>query len=382
MQDQNGDKSPRPKGGFTLIELMVAAVIFLIIMTAIVTLFAASLRATKAGYLSMEAYEESRTAITVLERDLTTAFAARDVGASYQFYGTPIGMTFVGLVRSYEPSSADPNLGRLTYVLNQRYGAGSFDTVDPVTGTPVIITTYSLIRYVEPNTEDLDSVPVDWELLRADPEYSYIDTEFTAIEGLTGLGWSQGVVNELLKAKKRQLWIRFLSNSELIDPWVPNSYMGYLTDPADPNSPKDLGDPYDYIVASNIEAQAPPGLPWDDRAYAAEVFFRYGLTGAADILREPFWNADYTIAPLPPGGDAFTTATTRDPLNPGFVTLDGTLREELGTPFRPRLPEVIEVNVTWLYEKTHPAEPDFERKVDQLVIDVPCGYMRSPWWLL
>jgi prepilin-type N-terminal cleavage/methylation domain-containing protein len=288
--------------GFTLVELLIATALFAIIMSAIVALFVASMRAVKSAYLASDAYETSRGAFAVVERDLTTVFTMRDYGDYYQFYGTPQGMTMIGLIRSADGSTT---LGRITYVIFPviiKDGTETFYTTDPFNlpqlntrpvpiqfvsindnNTPADPTddfeevddfdvgTAALIRYVEPGVEDLDSYPFDWNDLFVNPEFgtSIKDELDQAVEDQYGEPQDSSDPNvlvrltssqqEMLAAKKRELWIRMLSGQEY---WIP------LVNGAAPQLPDVWGDawlgrdpvtgapipldPRDYVVAENI----------------------------------------------------------------------------------------------------------------------------------
>lgn len=105
---------PRRSGnsGFTLTELLVASAIFVILMTALATLFNAAVSATRQGYASIEANDTARAAVMTISRDLTGAFTAREHGDSYNFYGRPDSFTFVGNLDG-------GNLGRVSYVFHK-----------------------------------------------------------------------------------------------------------------------------------------------------------------------------------------------------------------------------------------------------------------------
>jgi prepilin-type N-terminal cleavage/methylation domain-containing protein len=274
--------------GFTLTELLIATAIFTILMSAIAALFVASLRAVKTAYLAADAYETSRGAFAVVERDLTTVFTMRDYGDYYQFFGTPQGMTMVGMIRTPDGNTT---LGRITYVMfpvTIKIDADNFVNTPPFNlpqlntrpvpiqfvndaGTPadptddtvddVFIGTAALLRYVEPGREDLNTYPFEWEALANNPEFgTSIAAELDAATGVVD-GWSNvnrrirlnAVQQETLAAKKRELWIRMLSGQEywipLLSgsvPQVPNVWEdGWLAGGAPVN-------PRDFVVAENI----------------------------------------------------------------------------------------------------------------------------------
>lgn len=286
------------RAGFTLIELIVAVAILSVIMAAVGGLYAASITAARQSIQNIEANEAGRTAFGLIERDLNAAFTARDYGDLYQFYGTPIGFSFVGLTRAYKSESSTPNLGRVTYVLHPTELAEgeAIEIVDAaVTDLAIVraneglspeeqespedikeayVITCSLVRYYEPGRSDLETFPLDWQKLRfgedtnytGDEEYgtgyAIVDQEFTAIEGLANVGWGAEIIEPLVQAKKRQFWMRLLSGAEgqnyagadrlprwFDEPPIPGDTTGYV--------PETGLEPYDYeagdfLVAQNI----------------------------------------------------------------------------------------------------------------------------------
>ena len=340
--------------GFTLVDLLVAIAILTIVMSAVAALLMASVHSVRSGTATIEANEEQRALLGTVERDLTTAFSARDFGKYYQFFGTPIGFSYVGLKRGYDPKVTEkPNVERVTYVLHQTAGHKAYTSPD---GT---FTTYALVRYVEPNMTDLDSFPVDWQWIRGNIEFPGVDDEFTAIEALAYEGWPDRVVQELLRAKRRQLWIRMLSGGEAN---LPSAW--------------DLigKSPRDYIVIQNMLSPAPPVIGDNDKGYVGPVFFEYGLTDASTILWRPFWNADYNV----PGTQPFYAGVTdQDPAAPVFqATGPEALANRIGTPFNPRLPEAVKLTATLRYRNPYPGAPDTVRAFER-IMDVPGGIMRS-----
>ncbi|MCC6696299.1 MAG: type II secretion system protein [Candidatus Hydrogenedentes bacterium] len=388
--------------GFTLTELLVATAIFSIMMTAIVTLFVASLHAVKSAYLAADAYETSRGAFNVVERDLSTVFTMRDYGDYYQFFGTPQGMVMVGLIRRADGSTS---LGRITYAIFPvvvKDNTDVFRITDPFTapqlntnavniqvyndnGTPadptddlmedVKVGTAALVRYIEPGVEDLDTYPFDWNELFVDPENGTdIKAELDAVIGDDSadpdvLVRLDSRLQELLAAKKRELWIRMISGQEY---WIPRLTTGapeelpdVWGDPANPaTSPgwlaKDSSGNYvplnvrDYVVAENIGLETPlfgagpnvvPLHPLNSTA--TQNFFRYGhgnVLLANGNWEYPTWNSDELAV--------------------------------AGSPLRPRLPEVVTLRLPFAYERPYPTAPQFERNLEQ-VIDVPTAYTRT-----
>lgn len=431
------------QAGFTLPEMLIATAIFLIIMTAVAAVFVASMRALRTGYQSQEAYETSRGAFAVIERDLTTAFTSRDFGEYYQFYGNQWGFTMIGLIRQSDQSV---QLGRITYALSPvvffdqtgfyrvtdpfgslRAAQGDPDAnVGPVTvrsrcywggndgldnngngqidepGPPpggeqgmfssatdeidqnndgtlndpdeetvnVAVGTAALVRYVEPGIEDLDYYPFNWEDIVTDPEFN-IDVADELSDAIGGKDWTDPDVmvrlsraeEELLNAKKRDLWIRMISGQEF---WIP-LLAGSPNGPELPNvfrdgwlKPGQSLNVRDYVVAENIAivppdltnlgaGRLPPLVPLD--CGSGLGFFRYGRV-AAD-----------------------TTPVLADTWNSGEnVAQDMTA--DLGSPLLPRLPEMVLVRFPFVYDSPYPGAPHFERNLEQL-IDVPTAYTRK-----
>lgn len=109
----------RRQGGFTLTELLVATAIFTILMSALVTLFSSAVSSARQGYANIDAFETGRVGMTTINRDLTGAFASREFGEVYNFYGQPDGFMFVGALDGGQ-------IGRVTYAFHPNVG------VDPV----------------------------------------------------------------------------------------------------------------------------------------------------------------------------------------------------------------------------------------------------------
>lgn len=111
----------RGQRGFTLTELLVATSIFLILTTALVTLFNSAVFSARAGYASIDAYEQGRMAMSTISRDLSQAFTRREHGDVYNFYGRHDGFMFVGALDNGE-------IGRVTYAFHPEAASDDFQT--------------------------------------------------------------------------------------------------------------------------------------------------------------------------------------------------------------------------------------------------------------
>ena len=243
------------RGGFTLIELLVSMAIFVTVMASVTLLFNSAIRTTKQGFLNQDAFEIARGAMDILERDLTRSFTSRDHGDVYNFYGTPIGFTFVGMITAGD--SPNPNLARITYVMyhvptSVQNIAGAVSIYESVDADR--INTFSLLRYIEIGKEDLDSFPVDWRAtLIPNPDD---DANPTTLPGLLTQIVSRSpcdphdapCLDEALKAAKREVWIRMLSGGDFnaLSAWAPGGILDGL-------------DPFDYVIAEKIRFIEPRG---------------------------------------------------------------------------------------------------------------------------
>lgn len=271
------------KRGFTLIELLVSMAIFVTIMAGVAIMFNAAVRVTKQGYQNQIAYETMRGTIDTIERDLTNSFVARDTGHKHTFYGSPIGFTFIGIIST--DGDSHYNLGRITYVI---YGgnnpeltktfeaAEDEDTTQAFEDDPINFTldrtTYSLLRFVEPGVEDLESFPINWT--SGVQAFETGNTLQTEISGALTQAYDNGLcrgdtdddflvsnpalinspelfnypcLEEVVKAKKRELWLRMLAG----DPNLPNFWTNLQVRAGDIADDAFL-DPAEYVLAENI----------------------------------------------------------------------------------------------------------------------------------
>ena len=364
------------RAGFSLVELLVAMGVFGVVMAGITLLFVSSVRSVKQGTQNIDAFSTARNTFNVVERDLTTAFTARERGDYYSFFGSPIGFTFIGVVntRAYSGDvNRYDNLARITYVLHVSDGniesggvrSNSFNPDNPAAnvvktaGSPV--KTFALIRYVEPGVSNLDDFPVNWNARaystdNPNPETlaDYANNLIPAVS-LTGLDGNQAnaVVDELRKASRRETWIRLLSG-EVGRAWnLPGqTNTGLLNKFA-----------ADYVISDGIilEDGAPGGaiLPtWSQNYSAVAPLFTYGGLSQAETNSPlaPYWNAPWNL---------FTNnVITQDTLT------------ALGSMVKPRIPALVGVRLQWMFPSPYPGAPDFKRAFDQK-IDIPTGYTRQ-----
>ncbi len=247
----------RGGAGFTLVELIVATAILAIIALAIMTMFTGSMRAVKQGNQVIDANDMARAAIQIIERDLDTAFTARDAGEYHQFFGCPVGMMFIGLVRAtYDPldtTTETLQLARVSYLLYRSEDGGLFTDRDDN-----LFEAYSLVRLVEIGVEDLNTFPgVNWDFWdkdTAEPDGIYLGLNAVRTWcGDNNLTYDE--TQQMLAAKKRELWLRMLAGwgsattgdpeDDLpADPWS-SIRVHPQADPAALNT-------FDFVIADNI----------------------------------------------------------------------------------------------------------------------------------
>lgn len=130
MMDTSGPRRAfrSRRAGVTMVELLVAMSIFAVLMAGIFTMFISATDATRTGREVSKAYEQGRTALKIMERDLTVAFTARERADTQQFYGRPEGFMFVGRLDATESGSGSNGLSRNTFVLHPSTSTAVFDT--------------------------------------------------------------------------------------------------------------------------------------------------------------------------------------------------------------------------------------------------------------
>jgi len=510
------------QAGFTLTELLVATAIFVILMSALVTLFSSAIAAVRQGYASIDAYDTGRMAMTTFSRDLSGAFTAREHGDTYNFYGRPDGFMFVGAL-------ANGQIGRVTYVMHpsvgtptvrmkvtERWGVveanlrrqveriarqrgfngptvtsysdGVVDVVDDYyfysdfSGTrrynadewvefDVELDLESLVRYEETGASDLDTfdmyvkldaggVPIqlDWPYVDpSDPlrdavtppatdgnaQQSFLlgaidptpfDLNYDMRDMLQIINSSGGVAHpvtgdqlylralgrdtfdQMLKARKREFWLRMLSgepmNLPTLTPDATYGSVGYWHDER-LNAPniRRMRVLNEYLIADGIVARtrlyqpdsevpvfvdlAPGGMDPNDifpDVFDAEVMFSYGDGGSAPVnYFNDIENLRNPDDPHSAGGGPVNVPTLLAQGAAGFSDVDlveadkalaDTLlgnrsnRKNLGSPLAPRIPSVVTTDFWVTRTRTRPGAPDILKRFSQTV-QIPTAQGRS-----
>ena len=406
----------RARAGFSLIELLVAIVIFITVMSGVTLLFSGAIRASKQGFQNQDAFEVARGAMDIIERDLNRSFTSRDHGDVFNFYGTPIGFTFVGMVSADE--SSNPNLARVTYVIHQsaawqRLEAVPFDDDDDIRRE-----TFALLRLIEPGGEDLESFPVDWDNIGGgwalvDPP-SGVSTLQDLIQNEVSSAETRGTCDqgdiscfqEIERAKKRELWIRMLSGEVAGVDGLPDIWPLLGPDRDEDGWPDGL-DPEDFVVAENILnvdhstgeplVDTVPLIDSDHVAHASDpngpfpesVFFTYRDFGTT-LANRVGLNEGKIVVPI----DFFFWNDRRNiefmQFREGQILSDGADNDgdsyideadeangiNFGSPLDARAPIEITMNFTLFFPSPYAGAPDFNRKFT-MRIDLPTGYRRT-----
>jgi prepilin-type N-terminal cleavage/methylation domain-containing protein len=378
--------------GFTLVELLVALSIFSILMTALVIIFVGALRTTQTGYQQMDAFERGRSALTVIENDLVRSYTSHQSADLHKFYGTPIGMTFVGTTQMTSKAD-DVNLARITYVVYNPFrhlsqyascyqscsvpsSGQMLDYGDAWEYPPYV---YPVLRYVQPNVGDLESFPFNLngtlpegnrtygnvlrDLCRyalKDLDFDYTSPDLTPREEAT------------VRAKKCEMWIRMLAGG---DEWRPSDLPSGLdvSLPVDfwwdilgggcPSNPSDdCPDPlyFDYVITGNVVSFVPP-----DQRYAAP----FDVDPHEGDTCEKHYFFSYRCTPRTTDTSLAVTdyCDNPDEMPP---------RRCFWWPIS-RLPEVVQVTLRLGFPSPYPGAPDFQR-LFSLEVNLPTGYTRAP----
>lgn len=411
----------RSDKGFTLVELLVAVTIFTLLMGAVGAFYVSSLRAVRTGNQAIDVNQAARTVFSTVQRDLATAYAARDFGDTHTFYGTPIGMTFVGLARNYDSTLPADNLARVTYVMHWTAGTGTFDSeqVNELDGT-FRYNTYGLLRVVEPNVDNLDEFPIDWAGLAQNLEFGGVRNlldDACGCDYLTESGSMTALQEERVQSAKRLLWIQMLAGGAVdvdFNLIVPDFWTLPATDfnndgefeyPSDLDGDGEPDPPTDYLIGEDIVSRYPPLLPYD---YGNAIpFFQYArkydyesdgtdndddgvIDEAGEVPPNNFLNpgqiTQYKPTPLETHEANWANINWvswwNDYLgNPGDTALPSPAFPHpgiggMGSPHVPYMPEVVRMNFTFRVASPYVGAPDTERRLTQVVV-VPTGYTRT-----
>ncbi len=408
-------------------------------MAIVAMLFTTAIRISKQGAQNQEAFEMARGAMRLLERDLSRAFTNRDHGDVYSFYGTPIGFTYVGMVRLDEDTDAY-NLARVTYVIYHDVAnsfAGAVSQYESTSGAQV--PTYALLRYVEPGIDNLDSYQVPWTSTAS------LDGNFPTLDDLvqqtvTSAACPDATCDEVVaRTTRRELWIRMLAGGDLE---VPNAWdtLAVFVD-------RGLR-PEDFFVTENVrylqvadvpcgtdvdalnvllESVEPPDFSFGGNFFAAngdtcsrvygdalltpvfnafdpnfprealpspnsgpQPFFTYwdmgvitqGTASESDDQVTPlaftFWNDNRNLIGdgIDNDGDG-RIDTGGDPLLGGAdIDWDEVYGANVGSPLDARLPLAVTADFTLFFKSPYPGAPDFNQRFTQR-IDLPTGYRRT-----
>ena len=380
--------------------MLVAVAVMMVLMAGFTMLFTGSVRTVRTAMQQTDAYDRAGGALSAIKLDLLTAFNGRATGNSFSFYGTPIGMTFVGLVKNMSEyadgdlGQADLHLARITYVLyhasneendalykardpeltNQLPPIDMFEESLEQINAPAYATAYvyPMLRYVEPNVGDLDSFPYSLGAPAAptQPEGTTInDILDGAWENYTGQleaagfnGDLSAIEEDFYRAKKREIWIRMLAGGDKVVPnaWTaPAMYMGW--------SAGDCPLPHEYVITGNIATAMPPFeidgvFGYDTNPFAGAWLFDYKYAGPGDNPGTGWWNqrpSDW--APL---GSPNCSIMLGDP---GFDT--SYCKDTC-------LPEIVTANIMLMFKAPYPSAPDFQ-KVFPMQVNIPAGYTRQ-----
>lgn len=273
------NSSRKSEAGLSLIEMLVATAITVVLLSAILGVLLATMRTVSQGHNMQKGFDLARGTYEIVEQDLTNAFASRDTGDHHKFFGTPIGMMFVGSAKGVVSRTAEGH-ARVSYVIHRNSRADSGNKVDiplraddPNTGAVAgdfqAVQAYSLVRFVEPGVSDLDSYnfgpgrtwydmvrnpenPAHGQAMRAEfaaalnDEYFDIANHFQLQandpNGNFGATTDQLI---LIEAKKRELYLRMLAG----DPTLPNAFNEVILD--------GNGEP---VLDANGQPQVVPGF--------------------------------------------------------------------------------------------------------------------------
>jgi type II secretory pathway component PulJ len=350
--------------GFTLVEMLVAVSVLMVLMAGFTMLFTGSVRTVRSSLQQTDAYDRASGALSSIKADLLGAFNGRDAGNKFSFYGTPIGMTFVGLVKNrsdyagYDETATpmqntDLHLARVTYVLHH---GGTYDIFPGGTDGTADAYSHRLLRYVEMNAADLDSFPVRWDMLQVAEGVSVtemIEEELYQFLLVNPDKDTPDFTESWRRAKKCEIWIRMLAggDNEVPNAWLDPSNMGRG------DLPEGNVAFLQFVLTDSVVTTVPP---FSDPAFAVPGYNAYPFSGqglfsydyarptTSDLAPNCWWNDPRSINCQ--GGNSFCSDTT--------------------------LPEFVSVNIMLMFKAPYPSAPDFQ-KLFTMQINLPAAYTRQ-----
>lgn len=104
------------RGGFTLVELLVASVLMTIVLSGVYAMFSGVFNAWRGAEDNVHAYRDARVALGLMQREM----AAIAPGTSHLVQGERDSLSFVALTEPMEPSLGEaPRLLWITYALER-----------------------------------------------------------------------------------------------------------------------------------------------------------------------------------------------------------------------------------------------------------------------
>jgi len=315
-----------------------------------------------------------------------------------------MGMTFVGVAENaVDPDSMKLSenkrlagkLCRITWVLYQS-PTGQFELDvrnDP--GRSVLLPTgvisYSLLRFIEIGTGDIDN----FRVLMPATYSSSNSSQYVSLEQFIDIAANEfgsyamkqlleadespflniGMTHEAIRQMRlREIWVRLLAGDGYV---TDNGFVSFWGD----GSPTDNRPArQDYVVAENIlpprSTNLATQLHWGEDGIDNDGdslvdffdvdefpgFFQYGMMrpdSSLPVLLQ-YWQS------VPNLNNSITP------------TLDGRPESDrIGSPITPRIPEVVHVKLAFGMPSPFPGAPDFLPQPFQQTIELPSGYVRS-----
>jgi len=103
------------KRGFTLVELLIAASIFAVIMVSIYSAFQTGILSYRRIDSAFEVYQTARIALNRIELDLKNSFAYMDAGNKSGFIGNDKSLEFFSVVDYYKTGQLNTAVCRIKY---------------------------------------------------------------------------------------------------------------------------------------------------------------------------------------------------------------------------------------------------------------------------